>query len=238
MSTAAAPVGKPINPLLARYLTALTKNPLRTKALTTATLCFLQEVLGSVLAGVPPKKQSPDASPLVKTLAQAHIDAKAVKMALYGFLVSAPLGHFLVRLLQRAFRGRTGLGARVGQILASNLLVAPIQTAAFLASMAVINGAKTVDDVLKTMKTGFFSVIRITWVVSPLSLSIAQGFIPVELWVPFFNAVQFVLGTFFNMHMKKLRAAAIAKEKERIKREIEEAEARNRRPSSPPSPLS
>ena len=40
------------------------------------------------------------------------------------------------------------------------------------------------------------------------------------------------------MHMKKLRAAAIAKEKERIKREIEEAEARNRRPSSPLSPLS
>ena len=36
MSTTAAPsVGKPINPLLARYLTALTKNPLRTKALTT-----------------------------------------------------------------------------------------------------------------------------------------------------------------------------------------------------------
>ena len=65
----------------------------------------------------------------MKTLVQAHVDAKAVKMALYGFLVSAPLGHLLVGLLQRAFRGRTGLGARVGQILASNLLVAPIQTA-------------------------------------------------------------------------------------------------------------
>ncbi|KAL1748562.1 hypothetical protein HDZ31DRAFT_29343 [Schizophyllum fasciatum] len=233
MSTPAAPVGKPVNPLLARYLSALTTHPLRTKALTTATLCFLQEVLGSALAGVPPKKTAPDAPPLARALAAAHVDAKAAKMALYGLLVSAPLGHVLVGLLQRAFRGRAGLGARVGQILASNLLVAPVQTAAFLASMAVINGAKSLEDVVRTVKTGFFSVIRITWVVSPLSLSIAQGFIPVELWVPFFNAVQFVLGTFFNMLMKKLRAAAIAKEKARIKKESEDAAARARRSPSP-----
>lgn len=232
MSTPAAPVGKPINPLLARYLRSLTTHPLRTKALTTATLCFLQEVLGSFLAGIPPKKTAPDASASSKVLAQAHVDAKAAKMALYGFLVSAPLGHVLIGLLQRAFRGRVGLGARVGQILASNLLVAPVQTAAFLASMAVINGAKSLEEVVQTVKTGFFSVIRITWVVSPLSLTIAQGFIPVELWVPFFNAVQFVLGTFFNMHMKKLRAATLRREKERIKKESEESETRSHRPPS------
>ena len=47
-------------------------------------------------------------------------------MALYGFLVSAPLGHVLVGLLQKAFAGRTGKRARVGQILASNLLVTPV----------------------------------------------------------------------------------------------------------------
>lgn len=49
-------------------------------------------------------------------------------MALYGFLVSAPLGHVLVTALQRAFAGKTSTGAKVAQILASNLLVAPIQT--------------------------------------------------------------------------------------------------------------
>lgn len=49
-------------------------------------------------------------------------------MALYGFFVSAPLGHFLVGLLQKAFVGKVGLRYRLGQLLASNLLVAPIQT--------------------------------------------------------------------------------------------------------------
>lgn len=79
-------------------------------------------------------------------------------------MVSAPISHFLVGLLQKAFAGKTGTGAKIGQIVASNLLVAPIQTTAYLASMAVISGAKSVDEVLRTIKAGFFSVIRITWI--------------------------------------------------------------------------
>jgi hypothetical protein len=64
---------------------------------------------------------------LTKSLARARIDSKAFKMALYGIFVSAPLGHLLVGLLQKAFAGKTGLKARLGQLLASNLLIAPIQ---------------------------------------------------------------------------------------------------------------
>ena len=50
-------------------------------------------------------------------------------MAIYGFLVSAPLSHFLVQYLQKAFAGKTSPGARIAQVVANNLLVAPIQTA-------------------------------------------------------------------------------------------------------------
>ncbi|KAF9462101.1 hypothetical protein BDZ94DRAFT_1194997 [Collybia nuda] len=214
---------KGTHPLLLRYLTQLTLHPLRTKAITTATLCFLQEVLGSNLAGMPIKKPGKDAPLPLHIMAGLHIDMKAVKMAIYGFLVSAPIGHVLIGALQRAFAGKTGTGAKVAQLLANNLLVSPIQASAYLASMAIINGAKSIDEVVKTVKAGFFSVIRISWVVSPLSLTIAQKFIPVDLWVPFFNIVQFILGTFFNMKVKQLRLAAIKKEKlEREKRERKE----------------
>ena len=51
------------------------------------------------------------------------VDSRAFKMALYGFCVSAPLGHVLVGRLQRTFAGR-----RLAMVLASNLIVAPIQT--------------------------------------------------------------------------------------------------------------
>ncbi|KIJ68593.1 hypothetical protein HYDPIDRAFT_173274 [Hydnomerulius pinastri MD-312] len=209
----------PINPLLAKYLVQLATNPLRTKSFTSATFSFLQEVIGSNAAGLPPSPTSKDASALSKALARAHIDSKAIKMALYGFFVSAPLGHFLVGLLQKAFAGKVGLKYRIGQLLASNLLIAPIQTAAFLSSMAVINGAKSVEDVIRTVKGGFFSVIRVTWIVSPLSMTIAQQFIPIELWVPFFNMIQFTLGTIFNIKVKKMRLAAAKKEAEERERE-------------------
>jgi len=210
------------HPLLASYLQQIALHPLRTKAFTNATLCFLQEVLGSHIAHMPVKKPAPDAPVLLHLLARAHVDMRAVKMALYGFLVSAPLGHFLIGALQKAFAGKTGTGAKIGQILASNLLVAPIQTSAYLASMAIISGAKSVDEVLNTIKSGFLSVIRIQWITSPIALTIAQRFIPVELWVVFFNSIQFVLGTYFNARVKQLRArAAAAKKAEKGKDEAE-----------------
>jgi hypothetical protein len=85
-------------------------------------------VLGSSLAGVPVKKPAKDASWLLHALAGTHVDLKALKMALYGFFISAPIGHVLIGALQKAFAGKTGTGVKIAQIVANNLLVAPIQT--------------------------------------------------------------------------------------------------------------
>lgn len=91
------------------------------------TLCFTQEVLASHIANAPVQRPPKNASFITHLLASAKIDAKSFKMALYGLLVSAPLGHVLVGALQKKFAGKTSTGAKIGQILASNLLVAPIQ---------------------------------------------------------------------------------------------------------------
>jgi len=64
----------------------------------------------------------------MRALGSAHIGSKAVKMAIYGFLVSAPLSHFLIGVLQKTFAGQTSTRAKIAQILASNLLISPIQT--------------------------------------------------------------------------------------------------------------
>ena len=74
------------------------------------------------------KRLSKDATIVEHILARAHIDLRSLKMFLYGFFVAAPLGHYLVGTLQNAFAGKTGTRARIAQLLASNLLVAPIQT--------------------------------------------------------------------------------------------------------------
>lgn len=202
------------NRLLLAYLAQLSAHPLRTKALTTGTLCFLQEVLGSHLANAPVPQPAKDAPVFIHALARAKVDTRAIKMALYGLLVSAPLGHVLVGELQRAFAGRTGRAAKIGQVVASNLIIAPIQTVSYLASLAVIGGANSWSDVKKIVRGGFFPVIRVMWVSSPLSIIFAQNFLSPELWVPFFNLVSFVLGTYFNTKMK-LRKSAEKKEDEK-----------------------
>jgi hypothetical protein len=78
--------------------------------LTAGTLAGLQELIASFLA----KDRNKHGN---------YFTSRVPKMAAYGGLVSAPLGHFLIWLLQRAFRGSTSLRAKIMQIVVSNLLV-------------------------------------------------------------------------------------------------------------------
>lgn len=52
-------------------------------------------------------------------------------------------------------------------------------------------------------------VMKVSWVTSPLALAFAQAFLPNEVWVPFFNAVGFIIGTYINAHTKKKRLQAL-----------------------------
>lgn len=104
-------------------------------------------------------------------------------MALFGFLVSAPLGHTLVKTMHRFFAGRTGAGAKLGMFAASMLVIAPIQIAVFLTNSAVVEGARTKEAVLKVLKRGFAPVLAVTWITSPTAMVFARTFLPPEVRV-------------------------------------------------------
>lgn len=75
--------------------------------------------------------------------------------------------------------------------------------------MAIIAGARTFHQVKATVKAGFMPVMKVSWVTSPIALAFAQKFLPEQTWVPFFNIVGFVIGTYINAHTKKKRLAAL-----------------------------
>jgi len=181
---------------LAAYLKQLQSNPLRTKMITSGTLSALQEVLASWLAHDKSKHGH-------------YVSSRVPKMAAYGAFISAPMGHVLISILQKFFAGRTSLKAKILQILASNLIVSPIQNSIYLACMAVIAGARTWHQVRATVRAGFLPVMKVSWVTSPLALAFAQKFLPEHTWVPFFNLVAFVIGTYINTQTKKKRLAAL-----------------------------
>ncbi|KAH7308099.1 integral membrane protein [Stachybotrys elegans] len=183
---------------LSAYIKQLEENPLRTKMLTAGTLAAAQELIASWLA----KDRNKHGN---------YFTSRVPKMAAYGALISAPMGHFFIWLLQFIFRGRTSLRSKVMQIVVSNLLFAPIQNSVYLVAMALIAGARTYHQVRATVRVGFWKVMRVTWIASPICLAFAQKFLSDELWVPFFNLVSFVIGTYINTVTKKKRLAALRK---------------------------
>jgi len=183
---------------LAAYLKQLQTNPLRTKMLTSGSLSAAQELLASWIA----KDRNKNGH---------YFTSRVPKMAAYGAFISAPLGHVLISILQKLFAGRTSLKAKILQILVSNLVIAPIQNSVYLVSMAIIAGARTIHQVHATWKAGFMPVMKVSWITSPLALAFAQKFLPEHTWVPFFNIIAFLIGTYVNSVTKKKRLAALRK---------------------------
>ncbi|EAU29485.1 hypothetical protein ATEG_10036 [Aspergillus terreus NIH2624] len=190
--------GNSQNGYLAMYLRQLQSNPLRTKMLTSGVLSGLQEYISSWIAHDVSKHGH-------------YFSARVPKMLLYGMFISAPLGHFLIGILQKVFAGRTSLKAKILQILASNLIISPIQNTVYLCSMAVIAGARTFHQVRATVRASFLPVMKVSWVTSPIALAFAQKFLPEHTWVPFFNIVGFFIGTYVNTYTKKKRLEALRK---------------------------
>ncbi|CAF3511392.1 hypothetical protein SNK03_006931 [Fusarium graminearum] len=208
---------------LAAYIKELEDNPLRTKMLTAGTLAGTQELFASWLA----KDRNKHGN---------YFTARVPKMAAYGALVSAPLGHFLIWALQKAFKGRTSLRAKILQILVSNLIIAPIQNSVYLVAMALIAGARTYHQVRATVKVGFWKVMRVSWITSPICLAFAQKFLPDQLWIPFFNIVSFIIGTYINTITKKKRLAALRKKHFGDDRRSNAGDMRPGRPDDYPPP--
>lgn len=102
-------------------------------------------------------------------------------MALFGFLVSAPLGHAMVKTMHKFFAGRTGRSAKLGMLAASLLVIAPIQISVFLANSAVVEGARSKEAILRVVKRGFAPVLGVTWITSPTAIVFAQTFLPPEV---------------------------------------------------------
>jgi hypothetical protein len=91
------------------------------------------------------------------------------------------------------------------------LQIAPIQNSLYLMAMALIAGAKTVHQVKATVRVGFWRVMKINWITSPICLAFAQKFLPDHLKVHFFNLVAFCIGTYINTVTKKKRLTALRK---------------------------
>ena len=66
-------------------------------------------------------------------------------------------------------------------ILASNLFVSPILNVAYLSSLAIIGGARSVAQVQAFIKLAFGKLMRLSWISSPIAMAFAQRFVSPDL---------------------------------------------------------
>lgn len=102
-------------------------------------------------------------------------------------------------------------GRDVSPLTRAGPQIAPIQNFFYLVAMAAIAGARTYHQFRATVRVSFMEVMRVSWITSPICLAFAQQFLPESTWVPFFNVVGFVIGTYINTVTKKKRLAALRK---------------------------
>ncbi|KAI8080194.1 uncharacterized protein B0P05DRAFT_469429 [Gilbertella persicaria] len=172
---------------LAWYLSQLAANPLRTKACTSGILSGLQELTAQKLSGA------------------KELDKRVIQMAAYGLFVSGPLSHLMYEIMNKVFAGKQGPQVKIGQLLFSNLIISPIMNSVYLTAMAIMAGVRSPALLKANIKKGLLPMQKVSWVVSPLTMLFAQKFLPPTTWVPFFNLVAFVFGTYINTMVKRRR---------------------------------
>ncbi|MBQ5153873.1 hypothetical protein EGM85_11515 [Macrococcus caseolyticus] len=187
--------------LATAYLSELIQHPVRTKALTSASFNALSEILAAAISG----EKDPQTG--------AYIGSRVPKMALYGALVSGPLSHYLVELVQKAFkRSKRGWATNVAQIVVLNIFVNPILAATFITWMSILAGARTVTEIKDRLKGSMMSVLRSQWITSPILIAFAQKYVPKLAWTPVFSFFAFILSTYHNTLVRKRLAEAKKKD--------------------------
>ncbi|GJN89974.1 hypothetical protein Rhopal_002963-T1 [Rhodotorula paludigena] len=201
---------------LTSYLGALERRPVATKSATSGLLYLVSEIVSTQLAKPTAGRQyaaaagGKEAKERLSPLRVLQQSKPALKLAGYGALIAAPLDHVLYSLLARAFAGRTSRRARVGEVVAANALILPVQNAVYLAALSVLGGARSARQVVSAVRSQFLSVMQMTVVVSTLSLVAAQRWLPPMAWTPFFSLVAAAVDTAINVQAKRRELAAAA----------------------------
>ncbi|KAJ2593652.1 hypothetical protein H4R99_006029 [Coemansia sp. RSA 1722] len=209
--------------LLTAYLSSLARQPLVTKACTTATLNFLQEEIAQRVSGVraddkaTEKRAALEGTPVKKSLIEKVVNKRVLQFSLYGLLISGPLNHFLYEILNKVFanRPKNKLNTLLS-LLAQNLIISPILNSVFLAANAVIAGERSIENVINIVRSRLLGMMKVSWVVFPCVQLFAARFLPPLVWVPFFNSIAFTFGTYFNTQgkIRTLQAKRAEEEKQ------------------------
>ncbi|CAK9195341.1 unnamed protein product [Sphagnum troendelagicum] len=161
-----------------RYLIALHKHPLRTKAATSGLLAGCSDLAAQKLSGA--KKLQLRRSLLI---------------SLYGFVYGGPFGHFFHKLMERLFP-RRDMTTLVKKAIVEQLTFGPWNNFLFMLYMGLVIEGRPWHLVKNKLKTDYLLVQLNAWRVWPLVSVINYRYMPLHLRVLFNNLAAVCWRTF------------------------------------------
>lgn len=187
-----------------RYLRYLQTYPLLTKSTTAGVLAALNEVIASAVSG--DFKTTRIGSKNIR-----HVfSSKILSMVFYGALVVTPISHTLYKILNKVFSGKLSPSMKLAQLATSLCTISPVLSAAYVSWLSLINGysksglslAALAKTVQAGLRSNFLPVYKTSILTLVVAMTVAQNFLPPQLWVVFFSVVYFVVGTVQNTRFK------------------------------------
>ncbi|KAL6764900.1 hypothetical protein V8C86DRAFT_2465382 [Haematococcus lacustris] len=174
-----------------RYLYQLHKKPLRTKALTSAMIASISDIVAQRIISGGYRNWR-------RTLA----------MAIYGFLWNGPSAHFWQMFMESMFQGSTGLLTVLKKVIIDQTSYGPLCNLMFMSYATVVLEGKTLSFLRNKVQVEYPKVQLNGWKVWPLAALINYAFVPIHLRVLFVNLVALCWAIFLLLRAKAIATSA------------------------------
>lgn len=170
-----------IDVLWSNYLRQLRRRPLRTKAVTSAVILGLSDMIAQGLNGKP------------------FAVRRNLAAALWGLCWSGPSAHFWQNFMERISRGRRDIPAVLVKVLFDQLTYGPLNNLITMAFLTLVVEDKGLEHFLHKVVHEYPRIQLNGWKVWPLAAMFNYLFVPLQRRVLFLNCIALGWTTFLNM---------------------------------------
>ncbi|RZC81479.1 hypothetical protein C5167_044049 [Papaver somniferum] len=174
-----------------KYLLQLQINPLRTKAITAGTLAGCSDLIAQKISGV-------------KKLQLRRF----LLLVLYGFAYSGPFTHFLHKIMDKIFKGKTGKETVAKKVLLEQLISSPWNNILFMVYYGLVVDGRSWSLVRSKVRRDYPTVQLTAWKFWPIVGWVNYQYMPLQFRVLFHNFFGACWAIFMNL---KARSVAIKK---------------------------
>lgn len=173
------------------YLKQLQEKPLRTKALTSAAIASLSDIIAQTLI-----------------LRSSYNWKRTACMALLGGLWNGPSTHFWQKLMERLFPGKSDPATVLRKTCIDQLTFGPLCTIVFMGYTSLVLDGRGWAGTKQRLAADYWGNQRNGWRLWPVASLLSYQFVPLQFRVLFLNSVSLFWSTFLLWKMRSRGPAA------------------------------